>query len=163
MYKRQGHGSFIAGVPLPPEHGGGPGWYLGSTFERACSEAVLRDEDHAANHQRLATLLPALDEPMRAAFAPQRVLAWAGLRCTLPDRVPAVGPVSPEHWPGLLVCAGMGARGISLSVLCGELIAAWLEGEPTPLAPALAAHLSAVRFEPQAAGTAGSAGKAKGS
>ncbi len=156
-----GHGSFIAGVPLPAEHGGGLGWYLGSTFERACPEAVLRDEDHAANHQRLATLLPALDEPMRTAFAPERVLAWAGLRCTLPDRVPAVGPIAPGHWPGLLVCAGMGARGISLSVLCGELIAAWLEGEPAPLAPALAAHLSAARFAPQATATA--SGSAKGS
>jgi len=139
-----GHGSFITGVPLPPEFGGAPGWFLGSTFERACPEAVLREEDHAANHARLATLLPPLSEPMRAAFAPDRVLAWAGLRCTLPDRVPAVGPVS--GLPGLHVCAGMGARGISLGVMCGELIAAQLEGEPLPLAPSLAAHLWAGRF-----------------
>jgi len=141
-----GHGSFITGVPLPAEHGGGPGWYLGSTFERACPETVLRDEDHAANHARLASLLPVLSEPMRAAFALDRVLAWAGLRCTLPDRMPAVGPVQPAVLPGLQVCAGMGARGISLSVLCGELIAAQLEGEPLPLSPSLAAHLSAHRF-----------------
>ena len=141
-----GHGSFIAGVPLPSEFGGGPGWYLGSTFDRACPQAVLRDEDHAANHARLATLLPALSEPMRPAFALDRVLAWAGLRCTLPDRVPAVGPIAPDALPGLQVCAGMGARGISLSVLCGELIAAQLEGEPLPLAPSLAAHLMAQRF-----------------
>ena len=143
-----GHGSFIAGVPLPPECGGGPGWYLGSTFERACPQAVLRDEDHAANHERLAKLLPALSEPMRPAFALDQVLAWAGLRCTLPDRVPAVGPILPAQLPGLQVCAGMGARGISLSVLCGELIAAQLEGEPLPLAPALATHLAAARFQP---------------
>lgn len=142
-----GHGSFISGVPLPPEHGGRPGWYLGSTFERACPEAVLRDEDHAANHGRLETLLPALSEPMRPAFAPGQVLAWAGLRCTLPDRVPAIGPVDPERWPGLQVCAGMGARGISLGVLSGECVAAWLEGEPLPLSPSLAAHLSAQRFQ----------------
>ena len=141
-----GHGSFITGVPLPPEHGGKPGWYLGSTFERACPEAVLRDEDHAANHARLATLLPALSAPMQAAFALDRVLAWAGLRCTLPDRVPAVGPLDTGALPGLHLCAGMGARGISLSVLCGELIAAQLEGEPMPLAPSLAAHLAARRF-----------------
>ena len=141
-----GHGSFISGVPLPPEFGGVPGWYLGSTFERACPQAVLRDEDHAANHARLATLLPALSEPMRAAFALEHVLAWAGLRCTLPDRLPAVGPVQAVQMPGLQVCAGMGARGISLSVLCGELIAAQLEGEPLPLAPSLATHLMAQRF-----------------
>jgi len=141
-----GHGSFISGVPLPPEFGGGPGWYLGSTFERACPEAVLRDEDHIANHARLATLLPDLSEPMRNAFAPDRVLAWAGLRCTLPDRLPAIGPLHPEQLPGLHVCAGMGARGISLGVLCGELMAALLEGEPLPLEASLAPRLMASRF-----------------
>lgn len=141
-----GHGSFITGVRLPPEWGNAPGWYLGSTFERGCPEALLRDEDHAANHARLATLLPTLSEPMRPAFAPEQVLAWAGLRCTLPDRLPAVGPVQPDTLPGLQVCVGMGARGISLSVLSGELIAAQLEGEPLPLAPSLAVHLMAVRF-----------------
>ena len=142
-----GHGSFITGVPLPAEHGGGPGWYLGSTFERACPEAVLRDEDHAANHARLATLLPPLSAPMQSAFALDRVLAWAGLRCTLPDRLPAVGPLDAQPWPGVQVCAGMGARGISLGVLSGELIAAQLEGEPLPLAPSLAGHLAAERFQ----------------
>lgn len=141
-----GHGSFITGVPLPAELGGQPGWYLGSTFERACTEAVLRPQDHMANHLRLATLLPALSEPMRSGFEPDHVLGWAGLRCTLPDRVPAVGAVDHEKYPGLMVCAGMGARGISLSVLCGELIAAELEGEPLPLEPALAQRLKAERF-----------------
>lgn len=146
-----GHGSFITGVPLPAEHGGGPAWYLGSTFERACPEAVLREQDHAANHARLATLLPDLSAPMQPAFALDRVLAWAGLRCTLPDRVPAIGALDATRWPGLQVCAGMGARGISLSVLAGELIAAQLEGEPLPLAPSLAAHLAAQRFAAKAA------------
>ena len=141
-----GHGSFLCGMPLPPEHGGGPGWYLGSTFERACPEAVLRDEDHAANHARLATLLPPLSDPMQAAFGLDQVLAWAGLRCTLPDRLPAVGAPDAARWPGLQVCAGMGARGISLGVLCGELVAAQLEGEPLPVASSLARHLAAERF-----------------
>lgn len=144
-----GHGSFITGVPMPghaPNTPGEAGWYLGSTFERACPEALLRDEDHAANHARLATLLPALSEPMRPAFALDQVSGWAGLRCTLPDRVPAVGELDAERWPGLHICAGMGARGISLSVLAGELIAAQLEGEPLPLAPSLAQHLAASRF-----------------
>ena len=141
-----GHGSFISGVGLPPEYGGQAGWYLGSTFERGCTEAVHREEDHAANHARLATLLPALGESMQTALSPARVMAWAGLRCTLPDRLPAIGPIGSRQWPGLQVCTGMGARGISLSVLCGELIAAQLEGEPLPLTASLAAHLAAGRF-----------------
>jgi tRNA 5-methylaminomethyl-2-thiouridine biosynthesis bifunctional protein len=40
----------------------------------------------------------------------------------------------------------MGARGISLSVLCGELIAAELEGYALPLPPELAKHLAARRY-----------------
>jgi tRNA 5-methylaminomethyl-2-thiouridine biosynthesis bifunctional protein len=40
----------------------------------------------------------------------------------------------------------MGARGISLAVMCGEICAALLENEPLPLAPSLARHLMAERF-----------------
>ena len=145
-----GHGSFICGVPLPAELGGAPGWFLGSTFERGCTEAVLRESDHGANHARLAALLPGLSGPLQAPLTGGQAMAWAGLRCTLPDRLPAVGPVQAASLPGLQVCTGMGARGISLSVLCGELVAALLEGEPLPLAPSLAVHLAAQRFARQA-------------
>ena len=126
------------------------GWYLGSTFERAVTQATLRDEDHASNHVRLHSLLPCLSQPMQAAFGLDKVRGWAGLRCTLPDRVPAVGALHAQRWPGLMVSTGMGARGISLSVLCGELIAAQLEGEPLPMSPALMAQLAAQRFESRA-------------
>jgi tRNA 5-methylaminomethyl-2-thiouridine biosynthesis bifunctional protein len=40
----------------------------------------------------------------------------------------------------------MGARGISLAVLCGELTAAWLNNEPSLLPAALSKHLAADRF-----------------
>lgn len=138
-----GHGSFIAGVPTVQ---GKQGWFIGATFERQCLEAPLRDEDHAANRQRLATLLPTLGAAMHDQFNPARVQGWAGLRCTLPDRLPALGPVHATRWPGLWVVAGMGARGISLAVMCGEVCAAWLENEPLPLPPSLARHLMAERF-----------------
>jgi tRNA 5-methylaminomethyl-2-thiouridine biosynthesis bifunctional protein len=74
---------------------------------------------------------------------------WAGVRCTLPDRFPAVGPVAPEVLPGLHVCTGLGARGLTLSVLCGEWLAAHVQGEPWPLEAKLAAHLRADRFQPK--------------
>jgi tRNA 5-methylaminomethyl-2-thiouridine biosynthesis bifunctional protein len=138
-----GHGSFISNVPTPD---GQPGWYIGATFERNCEQAPVREEDHAANQLRLATLLPDLGEAMQDQFGPERVHGWAGLRCTLPNRLPAVGPIDSEQLPGLWLCAGMGARGISLSVLCGELLAAWLENEALPLAPSLAKHLAAERY-----------------
>ncbi len=138
-----GHGSFISNVPTP---NGQPGWYIGSTFERNCEQAPVREEDHAANQLRLATLLPDLGAAMQHQFGPEHIHGWAGLRCTLPNRLPAVGPIDSERLPGLWLCAGMGARGISLAVLCGELTAAWLCKEPLPLEPALAKHLAAERY-----------------
>jgi tRNA 5-methylaminomethyl-2-thiouridine biosynthesis bifunctional protein len=140
-----GHGSFISHVMTPE---GSAGWFIGSTFERECEQAPVREEDHAANQQRLATLLPHLGAAMQPQFKSPWVQGWAGLRCTLPNRLPAVGPIHPEQWPGLWLCAGMGARGISLSVLCGELLAARLENEPLPLDASLAKHLAAERFAP---------------
>ncbi len=139
-----GHGSFIHGVPTPE---GQAGWYIGSTFERNCEQAPVRPEDHEANQLRLSTLLPDLGAAMQNRFEPAHVQGWAGLRCTLPDRLPAVGPIDSESLPGLWLSAGMGARGISLAVLCGELTAAWLCREPLPLAPALAKHLAAERYK----------------
>ncbi len=138
-----GHGSFISNVPTP---NGQPGWYIGSTFERNCEQAPVREEDHTANQLRLATLLPNLGAAMQHQFGPEHIHGWAGLRCTLPNRLPAVGPIDSERLPGLWLCAGMGARGISLAVLCGELTAAWLCKEPLPLEPALAKHLTAERY-----------------
>jgi tRNA 5-methylaminomethyl-2-thiouridine biosynthesis bifunctional protein len=138
-----GHGSFISGVPTPE---GPPGWFIGSTFERHCEQAPVREEDHAANQVRLATLLPALGQAMAGQFGPDRLRGWAGLRCTLPNRLPAVGPIDHERLPGLCLSTGMGARGISLAVLCGELTAAWLNDETLPLPASLAKHLAADRF-----------------
>jgi len=138
-----GHGSFISGVPTPD---GQPGWFIGSTFERNCEQALVRVEDHAANQLRLATLLPDLGAAMQQQFDPPHIQGWAGLRCTLPDRLPAVGPIDSVRLPGLWLCTGMGARGISLAVLCGELTAAWLCNEPLPLDPSLAQHLAAERY-----------------
>ena len=138
-----GHGSFISGVPSPD---GSMAWYIGSTFERNCEQAPVRTEDHAANQVRLATLLPDLGEAMKRQFEPDRIHGWAGLRCTLPNRLPAVGPVDSQRLPGLWISAGMGARGISLAVLCGELVATWLENQDLPLPPELVKHLTAERY-----------------
>jgi tRNA 5-methylaminomethyl-2-thiouridine biosynthesis bifunctional protein len=64
----------------------------------------------------------------------------------LPNRLPAVGPIDALRLPGLCLSTGMGARGISLAVLCGELTAAWLNQEALPLPAALLKHLAAERF-----------------
>ena len=162
-----GHGSLVA--HLPSAHGAQ--WVTGSTFERANPHPALTATDHAANQARLAELLPAAAHALQAQWADGRAQAWAGVRATLPDRLPAVGA-----WPGpaankntglalaqstqdaidliaplpLQLCTGLGARGLTLAVLSGELLAATLHGEPLPLARSLARHLRAGRFAPAA-------------
>lgn len=137
-----GHGSWVHGMPGP---GGEPIWLVGSTFDRGATASIVKAEDQAANRQRLATLLPSLAQAMPDAFA--QAQGWAGVRCTLPDRLPAVGPIDPQALPGLHVCTGLGARGLTLSVLCGEVLAARLHGEPWPVERKLAQALMAERFQ----------------
>ncbi len=136
-----GYGSFLQGIP---DADGQPFWIVGSTFERGATQPTLQVVDQQANAERLARLLPA----MAGAFDPldPQVQAWAGVRCTLPDRFPAVGALAPQRWPGLHVLTGLGARGLTLSVLAGEMLAAQLEAEPWPVHPKLARKLLASRF-----------------
>jgi tRNA 5-methylaminomethyl-2-thiouridine biosynthesis bifunctional protein len=137
----------MSGTPGPD---GRATWIAGSTFERGATQAGLKPADQLANRDKLLRLLPALGAALAPAF--EQAGAWAGLRCTLPDRVPAVGPLDAQAWPGLHVCAGMGARGLTLSVLCGELLAALLHGEPWPVERRLAQSLLASRFIQPTAG-----------
>jgi tRNA 5-methylaminomethyl-2-thiouridine biosynthesis bifunctional protein len=172
-----GHGSLIAPVPTAD----GPIWVTGSTFERANAHPALRDDDHAHNRQRLAELLP----QAAAALSPQwddgRAQRWAAVRCTVPDRLPMVGPLlwplgdgaavefESNQPPALVqkaleatksgapapldqaqqppwVLTGLGARGLTLAVLAGEIGAAWLHDEPLPVARSLARSLRAARW-----------------
>ncbi|WP_313759633.1 FAD-dependent oxidoreductase, partial [Diaphorobacter nitroreducens] len=112
----------------------------------------------ATNQAKLHALLPPLGAAMDAAFtqaatAPDGpVRTWAAVRCGALDRRPIVGPVDSVRQPGLWLCTAMGARGLTLSLLCGELIAARLHSEPLPLDAPLARALSSERwlgYEPQ--------------
>ena len=99
---------------------------------------------HATNGAKLQALLPQL--PWPALQAPVATRAWAAVRCTAPDRLPIVGPVDTAALPGLWVCSAMGARGLTLALLCGELLAARLQGEPLPLDAKLALALASERL-----------------
>lgn len=136
-----GHGSLITGVPGPA---GEPIWCMGSTFVRGSTDRTLHPDEHAANHDKLRRLLPVA----AATLAPvwPQAQGWAGVRCTLPDRFPVVGALDPARLPGLHVLTGLGARGLTLSVLCGEVLAASLHGEPWPVEPRLARAMLASRF-----------------
>lgn len=169
LFPVNGHGSLTTHVPAA----GGARWILGSTFDRGNTQASCSAADHASNRERLHALLPATAALLDAQWDDGRAQVWAGVRATLPDRLPAVGAlaarrladpasnraVAPAHQalaaidreakPGLLplhVCTGLGARGLTLAVLCGELLAATLHAEPLPVERTLAQALRADRF-----------------
>ncbi|WP_423455374.1 FAD-dependent 5-carboxymethylaminomethyl-2-thiouridine(34) oxidoreductase MnmC [Ottowia sp. VDI28] len=141
-----GHGSLISHVPTLD----GPIWVTGATFERGNARAELHETDHAHNRQRLAELLPTASAAVDVQWIDGRARSWSGVRATLPDRLPAVGawsrasastdPLAPH------LCTGLGARGLTLAVLSGEILASWLHGEPLPVERNLAERLRAERF-----------------
>ncbi len=143
-----GRGALTAHIPVD----GGIAWHAGSTFERGKSQLPVTLDDqqraHAVNLQHLGKLLPAAAHALSAAFDPANpsLRSWAGVRCTVPDRLPLVGPVAAVTLTGLWLCTGMGARGLSRAVLCGEILAALVHQEPLPLETKLANAMAADRF-----------------
>jgi tRNA 5-methylaminomethyl-2-thiouridine biosynthesis bifunctional protein len=155
-----GHGSFVPAFPFAsqddkhqateaPEKLAGRGerlhWLMGATFERGCPSSELKAPDEEALLARLQGLLPETAALLKPAFEEGRTRAWAGVRCASPDRLPLVGPIDDQNLPGLFVCTAMGSRGLTFSVLCGELLASWLHAEPLPLEKRLARSMLASR------------------
>lgn len=136
-----GHGCLLPEVPTPA----GPAWVCGATFDRRHRDGLQRPQDDALNLAKLRELLPELTSDWGPERLADPTRSWAGLRCTVPDRVPVVGPPDATRWPGLWVSTGFGARGLCLSGLCGELLAGWAFGEPPPVEPRLAQALQASR------------------
>ncbi|WP_120967322.1 FAD-dependent 5-carboxymethylaminomethyl-2-thiouridine(34) oxidoreductase MnmC [Comamonas sp. lk] len=149
-----GHGNL---VPDFPNAQGQRQWIMGSTFERDVTalpptQAEQRDA-HASNGEKLAALLPecrqALDDFFAAKTQPP---TWARVRCAAYDRIPVVGPVELKS-NGLWLLTGMGSRGLTLSMLAGELLAARVHGEPLPLDAKLALALHSQRMSARATKT----------
>lgn len=146
-----GDGSLVAHIP---QENGPLAWHLGSTFERDKDQlppsATDQAAGYAANRQRLTTLLPhavaALEGAFDARHPTTAVRDWANVRCVAPDRMPMVGPLDNATLPGLWVCTALGARGLALGLLCGELLAARLQGEPLPVDARLAGALAIERL-----------------
>jgi tRNA 5-methylaminomethyl-2-thiouridine biosynthesis bifunctional protein len=137
-----GNGAFVHGVPTQD----GPAWFVGSTFDRGNDQAEVLAADHQDNHSRLAALLPDTAQALAPVFNdPTHLRAWAGIRCGTPDRFPVVGAV-PHAPEGLWVNTAMGSRGLTLALLCGEILAARWQGEPLPVEAKLAKALDAARY-----------------
>jgi tRNA 5-methylaminomethyl-2-thiouridine biosynthesis bifunctional protein len=103
--------------------------------------------EHAINLKKLQALLPAASQALAAQFSNGQVQDWQGTRCITHDRLPLVGPLEDHPSPSLWLCAGMGARGLSFSALCAELLAAWFGGEPLPIENNLAKLLATHRMQ----------------
>jgi tRNA 5-methylaminomethyl-2-thiouridine biosynthesis bifunctional protein len=145
-----GNGSFVHNITSPD----GPAWYTGATYDRINGDARLLDADHAENLERLQALEPDTAAALAPLFATvgtdaPRVHGWAGVRCGVHDRLPMTGRV-PHAPEGLYMNTAMGSRGLTLGLLCGELLAAQWHGEPLPIEARLAKFLDATRFKPKA-------------
>lgn len=136
-----GSGSVIAGVPVES----GSAWFIGSSYQPETQPERPDTSNHGRNFEHLEQLLPRLADDLRPVFESQALMSWKGTRCVMADRLPVVGPLDGGDQPGLWICAGLGSRGLSFSVLCAELLAARIGAEPLPIESQLAKALEALR------------------
>ncbi|WP_027016320.1 FAD-dependent 5-carboxymethylaminomethyl-2-thiouridine(34) oxidoreductase MnmC [Comamonas composti] len=141
-----GHGNL---VPVFPTQHASQAWVMGSTFERDLTELPPSPEDqaaaHATNGGKLQRLLPCAHAALSGFFTAPPRPTWAAVRVAAPDRLPMVGPVASTA-PGLWALTALGSRGLTLSLLCAELLAARLHHEPLPLDARLASALASERL-----------------
>ena len=147
-------------LSLPEDLGGGV--LCGATKQWDDAEPNLRAEDHRHNLGQLAALTGwhPPDEVDTAALGGR-----VGWRMAAADRLPIVGAVASTHLeglrqleqarhvprvPGLYVCTALGARGLTLAPLLGEVLAAWITGSPMPLPSRVLDAIDAARFTARA-------------
>ncbi|MCW3150215.1 bifunctional tRNA (5-methylaminomethyl-2-thiouridine)(34)-methyltransferase MnmD/FAD-dependent 5-carboxymethylaminomethyl-2-thiouridine(34) oxidoreductase MnmC [Stutzerimonas stutzeri] len=130
---------------------------LGASFNFQQTDAAPSEAEHLSNLEQLAGVSTDLYQRLQAD--PSTAASLAGrvaMRCTSPDYLPLVGPLAdaegfastyaelgknarrtpdaPCPWlDGLYVNTAHGSRGMITTLLSGELLAAWLNGEPLPL------------------------------
>ena len=117
----------------------GSGCVAGSTYVHGATEARIGAEGQRVTLDKAAGLLGG-GFPEFDSLEPGSLPGWAGWRAVLPGRLPAVGEL-PQA-PGLWLAIGYASRGLSWSALMGDLIAARLTGEPSPLETDLAQLIS---------------------
>ncbi len=143
---------------------------LGASFDFKSDDLTPTAAEHAGNLALLEEISPDLTRRLHAATLPPDALEGrAAFRCTSPDYLPIVGPLSDtpafaqaydalrkdaRHTPqaacpwleGLYVNSGHGSRGLITAPLSGELLAAWLDNEPLPLPRSVAEACHPNRF-----------------
>ncbi|OYT78765.1 MAG: bifunctional tRNA (5-methylaminomethyl-2-thiouridine)(34)-methyltransferase MnmD/FAD-dependent 5-carboxymethylaminomethyl-2-thiouridine(34) oxidoreductase MnmC [Pseudomonas sp. PGPPP4] len=138
---------------------------LGASFVFDRDDTEPSQAEHQSNLHLLAELSPAL----AAGYEAEKLEGRVAFRCTSPDYLPLVGPVVDEDlfaqryqalaydarqvpaqaapWrEGLYVNLAHGSRGLVTTPLAAELLAAWLEDEPLPVARRVAEACHPSRF-----------------
>lgn len=143
---------------------------LGASFDFHNHDLTPTLAEHLGNLALLEAISPDLASRLEVqGLDPAQLQGRAAFRCTSPDYLPIVGPLAnaeafehlygalakdarqvpdtPCPWlDGLYVNSGHGSRGLVTAPLCGELIAAWVTGEPLPLPRAVAQACHPNRF-----------------
>jgi tRNA 5-methylaminomethyl-2-thiouridine biosynthesis bifunctional protein len=137
----------------------------GATFNLNDTETAIRTRDNQTNLDNLREHVPTFEMDANAADLAGRV----AFRCSLPDYLPCVGGLplvdklvedfaplrknaragittTGSYWPGLYINIGHGARGLTYTPLCAELLAAQINDEPIPMPRELANALNPARF-----------------
>lgn len=134
---------------------GPEGFWCGATTQDGDLDPQLRAADHADNLTRLARLL---GRPVDTSAATEGRVGW---RLLTADRLPLIGGLAdPAHrpaqradqvrfharLPGLVLCTGLGSRGISWAALAGQVAAARALGTPCPIEADLLDAVDPVRY-----------------
>jgi tRNA 5-methylaminomethyl-2-thiouridine biosynthesis bifunctional protein len=149
------------GYAVPLGANGSHATLAGATYDIDDTDSQLRDDGHAENLERVARMLPALNERKPQVAFDGRV----AFRSVTSDRMPMIGALADEAaaransaamsgaWPldlprapGLFGTFAFGSRGLVWSALGAELIAAQIQGEPWPIERELAEAIDPARF-----------------
>jgi len=133
----------------------------GATFARDAAVEDATAADNAENLRQLKRLADSLYAALGgASLDAARLTGRAAQRCTSPDYLPMIGPVTDaegQPLPGLYLSTAHGSRGLITAPLGGEILAAYLEDEPAPLPKSLMDALLPGRFQARAARRSGAA------
>ncbi len=137
--------------------------YLGASYVRNCAELEVCQKDSMDLIESLNKIYPDMfkEDDYNGA--------WVGFRTMSKDRVPIVGAIPDEgffndeyadichgkvnkkyqsahYLKGLYISAAHGSRGFTSSLLCAEIIAGQIEGEPAAVSKRVLDYLNPSRF-----------------
>lgn len=111
------------GIVCPSRNGA---HFVGSTYQRGVSDELLSDDGEV----ELGKLFTGIFPDAETVFVSRR----AGVRVACKDRMPIVGEVnSGVDGLRMLISTAHGSRGGVTALLCAEVLAARIFGEPEPL------------------------------